>query len=449
MTTDTILTNLLIILGILVLSGSGFFLKYVLKWKTSLSNIATPLLFAATGIAVSTQLRSFREAVVFFVASILQFASFVFVSRLRQRGSIFWHSLAALGSNGAWYITMGILSQSKAYWLLFVPYIIGVIVGRTTGSSWAQYIEQKFQLKSDATRDPRFSPGQRLKNIAKEETFWVLLVSLIAYTVYAYSNFAAGAFKSVLIVVGLGLLQNFFYALNTRATSRGNNWYIMSTGICAGITFYISAIYLFSLQMPLALFIPYTLSTTLGSTSGAFFSMIIEYIAGDAPDAHLDKPKEKKTGWRDPRLPYAVILSLGLIWILSQEPLFRYLGLPVNALKFPISIVTVTLPRALVMLTAGLIFMLGDVVHTLNSRAGNRNHTGYHVVTCIPKGLMDFLRVSYLAQNTKIIDVVPVGILASCMGSLFAKSLSEKIEKWLEARMDVVDEPKKAPALAK
>mgnify|MGYP001619902863 CR=1 FL=1 len=113
--------SFLIIFGLLVLSSSGFFLKYVLKFKTSFSNCLTPLAFTLGGIFISTQLRNPSEALVFFGAAIIQFASFVFSSRFRQRSSSLWITLASLMANGTWYATMNILAASGAYWLLFVP----------------------------------------------------------------------------------------------------------------------------------------------------------------------------------------------------------------------------------------------------------------------------------------------------------------------------------------
>ncbi len=439
----------LLILLILALSSSGFFLKYTLHFKTSLSSCMTPLWFALVGIGAVTQLRSFNEAIGFFLAAIAQFAAFVFVSRLRQRGSFFWHTVAAVASNITWYVTMHILSGSKAYWMLIIPHILGIVVGRTTGSSWAQYIEQKFNLKSDATRDDRLAPGKRLALIKNEPAFWLLSLGLIVYIIYSYFGLGSQAFKSAMIVVGLGLLQNFFYAIYSRATARGNNWYIASTSILAGVTFYLSTVYLFSQGMSLRLLLPYTLATTLGSTTGAFFSMIIEWVAKIAPDIHIDGLKghvQKNKSYE--RIPYVILIVLALMWAFFQEPLFHALGYPVSPLQFPVLFSGTVLPRALIILISSLIFLLDEALHTINSRAGNRNHTGYHVATCIPKGLMNFSKISYIAQNSRLVDVLPVGILASCLGALYAKAISERLERWLQARMDILPENKKSPPAA-
>ena len=281
-------TTVLMIFALFLMSSSGFFLKHLLKFKVPRVNCWLPLGCVLLGIGVSANLRNFDEAILFFLAAVAQFSAYVFVSRLRQRGSFFWHVMAALASNSAWYATMHILNKSQAYWMLFIPYIIGLVAGRISGVVWAQYIEQKFQLKADATRDDRLAPGKRLNFLAKEWTFWTLIVSLVFYTIYGFFGFDSAMFKSLLIVIGLGVLQNFFYAVNTRASARGNNWYIAATGILSGITFYINAVYLFSHNMPWALVVPYVLSTVLGSDGTKVVEVGLRDLAGNSVFVKLD-----------------------------------------------------------------------------------------------------------------------------------------------------------------
>ena len=257
-------SSLLIHVILFLINSSSFFLKHILKFEVQKTNRWLPLCCLAIGLIVSANLRNFNEAIVFFLAAVVQFFAYVFVSRLRQRGSFFWHVIAALGSNSTWYATMHILKESEAYWMLFVPYIIGIIAGRISGVIWAQYVEQKYKLIADATRDDRLAPGKRLSFLAKEWTFWALVSSLVVYAIYGGFSFEIAAFHSLLTVIGLGILQNFFYALNTRASARGNNWYITTTGILSGVIFYINAVYLFSHNMTWTLIIPYVLSTVLG-----------------------------------------------------------------------------------------------------------------------------------------------------------------------------------------
>lgn len=414
-----------------------------------------PLSFAFLGIAASTLLRDFSESFIFLLASIGQFTAYVFVSRLRQRGSFFWHAMASIGSNGMWYITLHILNGANAYWLLFIPYVIGIIAGRLTGVNLAQLVESKYELKADATRDDRLQPGQRLDYIIKEPMFWVLAIGLLGYLIYSFLFLTVSVFNAIVTVIGLGILQNFFYALSTRASARGNNWYIATTGLMSGLAFYFSALFLLSKQMDFSLFVPYIIGTTLGSTIGAFISMIIEWTMQLRPDEHLEASrgklesgsrKQEQSAWKK-RLPYAVTLFLATIWVLFHEYFFAYMGHSATQLKFPVSAVTVDLPRSIIMLAAAVVFMLDSALHTVTSRAGNRNHTGYHVASLVPKGFSDFFRISYLSLNTHIPDIVPIAILSGCLGSLCGKDIAERIEKWLQAKMDV--EPEKPKSIKK
>jgi len=430
-----------ILVLISLLTGfSGFILNYGLGFRVSLTNRIVPLACTTIGAASAFLLQDPGKALVFFAAATTQFIAFVFVSRLRQRGSFFWHAMAGLASNGAWYATMHIFDGVGAYWIFLFPFMAGILSGRTIGVLWAQYIEKIFNLKADATRDDRLAAGKRLRLISQEPTFWTLTGLLILYILYGLVYFESAIKYALLIVVGLGLLQNFFIALTTRAAQRGNNWYIAITGVCSGATFLISATYLFSQNLPMELVIPYMLSTALGSTTGAVFSMIIEWRWSLAPDQHLGQ-KTGKDEKKQSRTPYVIFATLAVIWILASESIFGLLGYETQSIKFPIPIPGLNdLHRTVIMLAASLVFFLDTALHTVTSRAGNRNHTGYHVSACIPKGAVDFSRMGFLSMNSSIPEIVPLGILSSCLGSLFGKSASERIERWLEARMDIVED---------
>jgi len=410
------------------------------------SKYAIPIITLFLGILATTQLRDFFEGLLFLFASVGQFIAFVFVSRLRQRGSFFWHVIASLGSNGMWYAVMHILDMSHAYWLLIIPYLCAIISGRTGGVQLAQYVEKKYQLKADATRDSKLAPGQRLRYLMEKPTFWALFLGLIGYVFYGSVEFDVEMRNALYIVVVLGVLQNFFYALNTRASQRGNNWFIAITGVLSGTVFFISATYLFSKGMPGALAIPYILSTALGSATGAFFSMIIEWTHKLKPDAHLEKKQDRqeneKNGWKN-RIPYVVLLMMGGGWILLQVPIFDMFGLVVTQLQFPIVGATLDLPRAFIVITAAAVFMVDSALHVVASRAGNRDHVGYHVTVLFPKGSADFFKISFLSLNSHIPDIIPIAVIAGCLGSLFGKNISEFIERWLGARMDIPNDEKK------
>lgn len=454
---------ILIIAGTFVLGSSGYILKYLVtrypveKFNPSLINTKLPLYTAFFGILASTQLRDFHEASLFLLAAIAQFMAFVFVSILRQKGSFFWHSVANFFSHGTWYMVMGILSASQTYWMLFILYLAGIVGGRIAGVNWANFVVAKYNLKSDATRDPNIAPGQRLNYLKREPTLWFLIFGLIAYIIYGSLSFDPDLNKYLRWLIGLSIAQYFISAISSRAAQRGHNWFIAIASLFAGSIFVIQTVILFSKNMPIELFIPYVFASTLGSATGAFVSMIIEYKKKIRPDEHIKKAGEQKQKalpipeWKK-RLPYAVILPLVIIWIFSTDIQIKILGLfglTISELKFPISIVTTPMPRIFILLTATVIFFLDNALHTVTSRAGNRNHTGYHVSSLIPKGFIDFFRVSYLSMNTHIPDIIPISIMSACLGTLCGKDVSERIELWLQARMDIEPEkPKPKPATA-
>lgn len=412
------------------------------KIDSKLPGWGIPIFFGLLGILISTQLRNFSEAILFLTSSLILFITYVFGSRLRQRGSLLWIAIGGLFANGMWYLTLGLLDASKSYWLLLPLYTIGIVAGRMAGVNIAQYIENRYELKADATLDHRLSPEQRYKYLVKEPIFQVLLGSLILYSVYGLFTAGVEFIQALTWVIIMGFLQNSFYSIATRAGNRDNDWYIAITGILSGIPFYVGATYLLSKDMASSLFLPYVLSTTFGSVIGSFISMVVEYEKKMKPDEHLNKNYKKQEGWRA-KMPYLTLVGLAIIWIFIQNPIFAYFGIPLSQLKFPLSFVTIEFPRLVIILVAGLIFFTQEALHALTSRAGNRNHQGYHLATIVPKGMVDFLKLSYMTLNDSIPEIVPIAILSSCLGSLYGKNVAIKIEIWLQARMDIEpDKPK-------
>ena len=135
--------------------NTDFYMRWIVLTRLRVeSKYVIPIIALIAGVIACTQLRNFTEALLFLVAAFAQFVAYVFVSRLRQRGSFFWHVVASLASNGTFYAVMSILHQGGTYQLLILPYLAGLIAGRTSGVLLAQYVEQRYKLEADATRDP-------------------------------------------------------------------------------------------------------------------------------------------------------------------------------------------------------------------------------------------------------------------------------------------------------
>lgn len=443
---------LLLLLGLCVLSLSGFYLKHFLYFDVSLGARIMPFAAILVGVVLSTGLRDFTEAVVFLSAATAQFLAFVFVSRLRQRGSFSWHALAALGSNGTWFVTVHILAQAldaaSLYPLLVVPYLAGIVGGRLVGAEWAKYIEQTFGLKADPTRDPKLEPGKRLHYIVREKMFWVLFLSLLGYISYGIFTFSSQAMNMLWVVVCLGILQNFFVSLEARARSRSNRNYAVVTSIAGGTIFFVTATYLFSKGVPIELFVPYVFSTALGSTLGAFFSMLLEIRFRISPDGHVviasaERERKTETNTKSTSGKFTTLLAIGvaglaLAWLFMNEALLQLFGQPITdlVLPFPIPFVE-NIPRELVMLLIAPVFFLKNALHAIMSSAGSRNHAGYHAVSCVLVGTFDFFVLSYLALNAHILDIIPLAVFVGALGTLCSMLIREFIEKKLQAVMDV------------
>jgi hypothetical protein len=79
-----------------------------------------------------------------------QNVSFSIVSRSRNRNNIPYHLIAAVFSNGVWFMTMKYLVVTQQMgWGLFVPYTIGTVAGSVTGQRISMVIEKMIGAKSD------------------------------------------------------------------------------------------------------------------------------------------------------------------------------------------------------------------------------------------------------------------------------------------------------------
>jgi len=90
---------------------------------------------------------SFVSVLVMMVMAFAQNVSFSIVSRSRNRDSKLYHFIAAIFSNGVWFMTMKylIVTQSMT-WLLFIPYTIGTVSGSVTGQAISMWIEKKLRI---------------------------------------------------------------------------------------------------------------------------------------------------------------------------------------------------------------------------------------------------------------------------------------------------------------
>jgi putative flippase GtrA len=88
--------------------------------------------------------------VLMMVMAFVQNVSFSIVSRSRNRNSVAYHRIAAIFSNGVWYITAKYLIVTQHMsWLLFIPYTAATVYGSTTGQQISMWVERKLNLQAD------------------------------------------------------------------------------------------------------------------------------------------------------------------------------------------------------------------------------------------------------------------------------------------------------------
>lgn len=88
--------------------------------------------------------------VIMMALAFAQNTSFSIVSRSRNRNSVAYHRIAAIFSNGVWFVTSKYLIVTQHMsWLLFVPYTVATVYGSTTGQQISMWIERKLNLQSD------------------------------------------------------------------------------------------------------------------------------------------------------------------------------------------------------------------------------------------------------------------------------------------------------------
>ena len=78
-----------------------------------------------------------------------QNVTFSLVSRPRNRDNLTYHVIAAIGSNGVWFLTFRHLVTKDMSFDLFIPYTIGTVCGSVFGVKVSMWIEKKLGATSD------------------------------------------------------------------------------------------------------------------------------------------------------------------------------------------------------------------------------------------------------------------------------------------------------------
>jgi uncharacterized membrane protein YjjB (DUF3815 family) len=90
---------------------------------------------------------SYLSILIMMVMAFCQSVSFSIVSRSRNRNSKTYHFVAAIFSNGVWFMTLKYLAIANGMtWALFIPYTVGTVGGSVTGQAISMWIEKKLKI---------------------------------------------------------------------------------------------------------------------------------------------------------------------------------------------------------------------------------------------------------------------------------------------------------------
>jgi hypothetical protein len=385
----------------------------------------------------------------YFLAQSLLFASYIFVSRVRQRKSLFLIAVASVASNAGWFAAMRVLataylsggqklSDMNTGELLAMA-VLGTVVGRLIAAQWTMWVEKRWHVGTDSVGSPT------LRWLDAHTHYGISL--LFFGGVIGYGAFGLISLHDLLIVSVLGFAQNAITTINSRFANRDHPGWPVVTGLAAGTLFVINWTFLIGhtdsgeLMSP-ALLVPYTLATVAGGNCAAVASMRLEKKL----DLKVDSYVAGVTPYNDPTWHRFLLLGIaGLCGVyLTMNGYFAALfSLQLHSIVLPFPTMGTEFGRGVSMVMAGVLFFLSNVTHTLSSRAGNRNSSTYHAVTCILDGMMTFWTGTFVILNARFLDIVPIAAFGTALGQLWAQRCSMGMERWLGSVMGESGEPER------
>ena len=90
-----------------------------------------------------------KELLTILILAYVQNVSFSIVSRSRNRNNMKYHLIASFFSNTIWFLTFRELVKADMNFVLFIPYVLGTMVGSISGVKVSMYIEKKIGAFSD------------------------------------------------------------------------------------------------------------------------------------------------------------------------------------------------------------------------------------------------------------------------------------------------------------
>lgn len=111
-----------------------------------------------------------------FVLALIQNISFTIVSRSRNRDNTRYHVIAAFFSNTIWFLTFRELVTAEMNFSLFIPYVVGTVIGSVTGMKISMWVEKLLGAESDGHMKEKKEMEliEKIKKVS-EDVFYNLL----------------------------------------------------------------------------------------------------------------------------------------------------------------------------------------------------------------------------------------------------------------------------------
>lgn len=374
------------------------------------------------------------EAIITHVQLVLlafaQNISFSVISRARNRNSDNYHLIAAVFSNGVWFLTFQHLVINNMTLSMVLPFIAGTTLGSLFGAAISKSIENILGLTADATKTS--SEKNPEKSFLQKYGLFVLL-GLCGVVSFLLTE----SMDLVATILGLAYVNHIMMGLSSRAKNRGSYNYLILTTVASWFIWFLTFGFLIKNEMNFALFVPYTVATVLGSITGARASMRIERFFGFKPDVNLSVSTEYKSlsGFiRNWRLLLSILL-ICVLYVFCQKSQFgQFLGIPSTNMT------------VLMLLFGTLIYGSQSMTYIISSRASNRSNMLYHLCGRLVNGLVTFFTYKYMVGFKASPDIFAPILAGSTLGNVFGQQIGIKIETKIGALMDDATETQKKSA---
>lgn len=89
------------------------------------------------------------KLIIILLLAFIQNISSSIVSRSRNRNNMKYHMIASFFSNTIWFLTFRELVKADMSLVIFVPYVLGTMIGSVTGAKISMKIEKWLGASSD------------------------------------------------------------------------------------------------------------------------------------------------------------------------------------------------------------------------------------------------------------------------------------------------------------